>query len=132
MPGADVQVVRDLLDAWFRGDERAQSALVDPAVVVTQLPEQPDMRPHHGREGMRQAIGEWVDTWDDYSLDVLDMREVGARVVVYLHQRGRGRGSGAAMAGDVFFVVSVRAGRVTRLQMFSSEAEALEAARSPG
>jgi ketosteroid isomerase-like protein len=120
--------VAALFDAWFRGDEVAQSELVDPEVVVTQFPEQVDMRPYHGRQGFRELIADWVDTWDDYSLEVRDMREVGEHVLVSLHQTGRGKSSGARMEGDAFFLVTLRDGKVARLQMFSAETQALEAA----
>jgi ketosteroid isomerase-like protein len=129
---ANLEVVQSLFDAWFRGDEVAQSALVDPEVVVTQFPEQVDARPYEGREGFRAVVADWVDTWDDYSLEILDMREIGEHVVVSLHQAGRGKTSGARMEGDTWFVVTLRDGRVTRLQMFSSEAQALEAAGEAG
>lgn len=123
-----MRVVAALFEAWFRGDEVAQSELVDPEVVVTQFPEQADMRPYRGREGFRDVVADWVGTWDDYALEVLDMREVGGHVLVSLHQTGRGKASGALMEGDAFFLVTLRDGRVTRLRMFSSEAEALAAA----
>ncbi len=86
------------------------------------------MRPYHGREGFRHVVADWVGTWDDYSLDVRDVREVGEHVLASLHQTGPGKASGARMEGDAFFLVTLRDGRVTRLRMFSSEAEALAAA----
>ncbi len=64
---------------------------------------------------------------DDYSLEVPDMREIGEHVVVSLRQRGRGRGSGIEMEAASCFVCTVRAGRITRWQMFTSEDEALAA-----
>jgi ketosteroid isomerase-like protein len=125
----NLEVVQALFDAWFRGEEATQSALVDPDVVVTQFPEQVDARPYHGREGFRAVVADWVGTWDDYSLEILDMREIGEHVVVSLHQAGRGKASGARMEGHAWFVVTLRDGKVTRLRMFSSEAQALEATR---
>jgi ketosteroid isomerase-like protein len=127
MAEGNAQVVQTLFDAWFRGDDVAQAALVDPEVVVTQFPEQVDARPYHGHAGMREVVDDWVDTWDDYALEILEMREIGEHVLVSLHQTGRGKTSGARMEGDAWFVVTLRDGRVTRLQMFSSEDEALQA-----
>jgi ketosteroid isomerase-like protein len=127
MAAGNLEVVQALFDAWFRGDEVAQSTLVHPEVVVTQFPEQVDARPYHGRAGMRDVVADWVGTWDDYSLEILAMREIGEHVLVSLHQAGRGKTSGARMEGDAWFVVTLHEGRVTRLQMFSSEDEALEA-----
>lgn len=44
------------------------------------------------------------------------------------HQVGRGKGSGVEVEGDVAFVFTVRQGKLVRWQMFTSRAEALEAA----
>jgi ketosteroid isomerase-like protein len=132
MPEGNREIVQALFDAWFRGDDVAQAALVDSEVVVTQFPEQVDARPYHGRAGMREVVSDWVDTWDDYALEILDMREIGDHVLISLHQTGRGKGSGIPMEGDAFFVATVRAGKVVRLQMFPSEEQALEAAQPSG
>jgi ketosteroid isomerase-like protein len=125
-------VVQAAFDAYLRGDNPGMLALADPEIVVTQFPEQVDVRPYHGHDGVRQMMADWIDTWDDYSIEVLDLREVGERVVASLRQRGRGKGSGIEMEADTWFVWSVRGGKVVRWQMFSSEREALEAALSPG
>jgi ketosteroid isomerase-like protein len=103
--------------------------LIDPEIVSTQFPEQVDVSDYHGHEGVRQVMADWIGTWDDYEIELLELREVGESVVAALHQRGRGKGSGVAMEGDVWFVWRMRGGRMVRWQMFSSESEALEAAR---
>jgi ketosteroid isomerase-like protein len=131
MPGENLKVVQAAFEAYFRGDEPTMLELMDPDIVVTQFPEQPDVRPYHGHEGMEQAVAEWTGTWNDYSVKVIGMREVGERVFVALHQRGRGKGSGIEMEGQTYFVFTLRAGKVVRWQMFSSEEQALEAAELP-
>jgi uncharacterized protein len=127
-PVNDEEVVRAIWNAWERGDVPAMFELIDPEVVVTQFPEQIDVRDYHGHEGTREVMADWIGTWDDYEIELLDLREVGEAVIATLHQRGRGKASGVAMQGDVWFVWRVRDGKVVRWQMFSSEAEALEAA----
>jgi ketosteroid isomerase-like protein len=124
-------VVGAVLEAYFSGDEAGWRELLHPEVVVTQFPEQADARPYHGHDGAREVITDWVDTWDDYSVEVLGVRDLSDRhVLVSLHQSGRGKGSGLEVEGDAFFLWTVEAGKVTRLQMFSSEHEAVEAAAS--
>jgi ketosteroid isomerase-like protein len=124
----DVEIARQVWDAWQRGDVATVFKLIDPDVVSTQFPEQVDTRPYYGHDGVREVMIEWIGTWDDYEIELLDLRPVGEAVVASLHQRGRGKGSGAAMEGDVWFVWRLRGGRIVRWQMFSSEAEALAAA----
>ena len=121
-------VARELWVAWERGDLDEMFELIHPEIVSRQFPEQVDVSDYHGHDGVREVMTDWIGTWDDWKIELLDVREFGDAVVLSLHQSGRGKGSGAAMEGDVWFVWHVRAGRVVRWQMFQSEGEALAAA----
>ena len=121
-------VVQAAFEAYFRGDESGMLELLDPELVVTQFPEQVDARPYHGHEGAREVMLAWTGTWDDYSIEVVDMREIGEHVLVSARQSGRGKGSGVEMRGEAHFVFTLRAGKITRWQMFLTKAEALGAA----
>jgi ketosteroid isomerase-like protein len=128
---ADIEVVQQAYEAWFRGDEAGMMALVHPEIVVTQIPEQVDTRPYHGYDGLRAVMADWVGTWDDYSIEMLGTRQVGHGVVTALHQSGRGKGSGVAMNADTWFVWHLKEGKLIRWQMFSTEHQALAAAAEP-
>lgn len=132
MSEENLKVVQALSDAYFRGDLEAMLAHVDRDVVVTQFPDQPDARPYHGHDGMLQAMAGWLETWDDYSIEALGARDFGDKVIASLHQRGRGKASGVQLEGDVWFVYTLRNGKVARWQMFPSECEAVEAAEARG
>ena len=69
---ADVEIVQQAYEAWFRGDEAGMMALVHPEIVVTQIPEQVDTRPYHGHDGLRAVMADWVGSWDDYSIEMYD------------------------------------------------------------
>ena len=124
-------VVRKVMDAYLQGDQQAMLELIDPDVVVTQFADQPDAGPHHGHDEMLKAVTNWVDTWDDYAIELVDLEGIGDNVLVALRQRGRGKASGIEMEGHVYFVYTVGAGKIVRWQMFPSEREALEAAGHP-
>jgi ketosteroid isomerase-like protein len=125
----NAEIVQAAFDAYFRGDERAWLELAAPDIVVTQFPDQPDVRDYRGRDGLLQVMTGWIGTWDDYSIEILRARDVGGLVFVTALQRGRGKGSGVPMEGEVTFVFTVRQGAVTRWQMFHSEQEALDAVK---
>src|SRR6476619_7662501 len=127
MPQQDVQQVRAVFDAYFRGDEAAMLELVAPDVIVTQFPDQADVRDYHGHEGLAQVMAEWIGTWDDWSIELLAAREVGDLVFATARQRGGGKGSGAPIDAEVTFVFTVRHAKFARWQMFRSEQEALDA-----
>jgi ketosteroid isomerase-like protein len=121
-------IARELWDAWERGDLAGMFELIDPQIVSRQFPEQIDVRDYHGHDGVREVMEDWIGTWEDWKIELLDVREVGDGAVLSLRQSGRGKSSGAAMDQPVWFVWGVRDGKVTRWLMFSSEAEALAAA----
>jgi ketosteroid isomerase-like protein len=121
-------VARQLWAAWEGGDVEGMFELIDPEIVSTQFPEQVDVRDYHGHEGVRAVMEDWIGTWDDWKIELLDVRVIGDSVVLSLYQSGRGKGSGVAMEAPVWFVWLVRDGKVARWEMFSSEREALEAA----
>ncbi len=123
----NLELVQAVFDAYFRGDEPALFALVAADVVVTQFPEQIDVRDYHGHQGVRQVMADWIGSWDDWTIEILDAREVGDAVLATACQRGRGRASGAPMEAEVIFAFTVRDGSIVRWQMFSSEQQALDA-----
>jgi ketosteroid isomerase-like protein len=59
---------------------------------------------------------------------VEEVTGVGDRVFVMAHFRGRGRASGAEVAGRHFEVYTVRDRKVIRVEEFSERGEALQAA----
>ena len=127
MSQENLELVQAAFDAYSRGDEPALLELVAADVVITQFPEQVDVRDYHGHEGFRQVMTEWIGSWDDRSIEILGARELGGLVLATARQRGRGIASGAPMDAEATFVFTVRDGLIARWQMFSSEEQALEA-----
>lgn len=127
MSPKNVELVKAAFDAYSRGDEPGLLELVAADVVITQFPEQVDVHDYHGHEGLRKVMSEWVGSWDDWSIEILDARELGDLVLATARQRGRGVASGAPMDAESTFVFTVREGLLARWQMFSSEQQALKA-----
>ena len=131
MAQENLELVLAAFDAYSRGDEPALLELVAADVVITQFPEQVDVRDYHGHEGFRQVMTEWIGSWDDWSIEISGARELGDLVLATARQRGRGVASGAPIDAEATFVFTVREGLIARWQMFSSEAQAIEAAGLP-
>lgn len=123
----NLELVQAVFDAYFRGDEPTLFALVARDVVVTQFPEQIDVHDYHGHAGLRQVMADWIGSWEDWSIEILNAREVGDAVLATARQRGRGRVSGAPMDAEVTFAFTVRDDLIARWQMFFSEQQALDA-----
>ena len=52
MPSDNVDLVQAGFDAYLRGDEPAMLELAAPDIIVTQFPDQLDVRDYHGHEGL--------------------------------------------------------------------------------
>jgi hypothetical protein len=65
MSQENVEIVRRAMAAYMGDDEAAVRKLVGPDVVISTRPDQPDVREHHGYEGMLRASAEWLEAWDE-------------------------------------------------------------------
>jgi ketosteroid isomerase-like protein len=81
-----------------------------------------------GREELNAIVGKWVGTWDEWREEIEEMRDLGSNVLVISTQRGRGRGSGIEVETRYGMLYEVAGGKITRLTMYRSPADALEAA----
>jgi ketosteroid isomerase-like protein len=127
MSEANVEIVRTGFDAFVRGDVPAMLDGFSEDVVVSGRPDQPDASDYHGHEGLIQQLTDWLEVWDDYSITIERVRDVGDAVMVVSRERGRGAGSGVPIDDEVTFVFTVEQAKVVRWQMFGSEHEALAA-----
>jgi ketosteroid isomerase-like protein len=99
--------------------------------VVWDLRERPtfDLKPvYFGRDAVIKASRHYWGTWDDYSLEAEELIDAGSSVVVVVHERARGRGSGAPFDASWAQVWTFSRGRIIRWELFPDRAAALEAA----
>ena len=123
-----MQVVRAAFDTFSRGDMPAMLELYDPSVVFTPIPETPDVQSFHGHEGLLQGLAQTTDIWDDFSVELREMRDFDDHVLASLRWWGRGPSSGIQVEVDICALVAFREGKIVRLRFFASEQQALEAA----
>ena len=81
-----------------------------------------------GREAVIEGSRRYWTTWDDYTLEVEELIDMGASVVVVVRERGRGKGSGAPIDERSAQVWTFRSARIIRWDIFPTRAEAIEAA----
>ena len=74
----------------------------------------------------------WTEGFDQFSASAEEFIDAGEKVIVRVHQRARGQGSGVPVEADFWFVHTLSEGKITRLDMFASKAPALEAAGLAG
>ena len=126
MSQENVEIVRRGYEAYARGDVAAMLADIAPEMITYR--EEPDGATFSGRDGLLEAIAEWIEDLNDFVLTTEELIDANDQVVVHVHQTATGSQSGAPIEGDFWFVHTLGDSRVTRLDMFASRDRALEAA----
>jgi ketosteroid isomerase-like protein len=84
---------------------------------------------YRGREGVRQRLEEWLESFDDYRWEVQRMTDCGGgEVLVEATEVGRGAKSGAEVRTTEYELLTIRHGMIVRIREFYDKSAALEAA----
>jgi ketosteroid isomerase-like protein len=130
MSQENLEIVRNLFEASNRGDIRAGETLMDEGVVFDvrgmELENEDFARIYFGPEGVRDFWRAWLPVWTDIQVEIRWIREVGERVMVWLHQRQVGRASGIPVEFHVAWDFLFRDGKIVRMAFFRDERKALE------
>jgi len=86
----------------------------------------------YGPEGVRAALEEIESDWEGLSYDLLDVVEMGSRVLVLLRMRARVRDTQAELDAQVAHVWEFRDGRAVRWDVYADHASALRALGTAG
>ena len=81
-----------------------------------------------GHEGVRRWWENWFGSFPDYQVEVVETRDGGDAVVLTFRAVGHGAGSALPFEDDVWQASRWRNGKCFWWQVFTDEAEALEAA----
>jgi ketosteroid isomerase-like protein len=83
----------------------------------------------HGKDAVIAFWRDYLDTWDEYVLEPIEILEAGEdQVVVVADERGHGQESGASFERRSATIFTLRAGSLVRLEFFRTPEDALEAA----
>ena len=108
-------------------DREAIRGLSAPDIVVGTTVEA-----YRGSEAVLEWMDEGDDAFDDFTIELLEVEELGGHVVVSMRQRGRGKVSGADVDHRFTHVWTLRDGRAIRLQSFAHHDDAVRYAREAG
>ena len=119
MSQENVEIVRQfvLLDL--------EAALVhtDPDIIWNPVEEPP----RRGRDAVRENLARWESSWEQYEAIPEAFVESGDHVVVTVHIRGRGRGSGIEIDALFYEVYTLRNHKIVRMEEFTERVDALAA-----
>ena len=85
---------------------------------------------YRGRDGVRQRLEEWLESFADYRYEVQRIIDCGRdEVLVVAAEVGRGARSGAEVRSVNYELLTIRDGMIVRIREYYDEGQALEAAR---
>ena len=96
----------------------------DPGIVWNPIEESSAQ----GHEAVRASSVRWKSEWEDYELIPEEFADMGDRVIVTVRLRGRGRVSGIEVDARFYEVFTLRDRKIVRMDQFTEQSEALEAA----
>jgi ketosteroid isomerase-like protein len=125
-----VETIRTAVEAFNRGDPGGLAGFAHEDIEVDD-PERTG-RTWHGHDGYREFVADWLESFDEYRVDLEEIEANGDRYYVRFTQRGRGRGSGIEFELPLHYVLTFRGEKVARIQVFTPSADARRAAGLSG
>jgi ketosteroid isomerase-like protein len=87
----------------------------------------PEKQRYGGVEGAREFMRAWLDAWDDWQLEVLEMHDAGDKVAAVMRQTGRSKSTGMEIDMTFVQVFTLKEGKETHMHMYSTPEEGLAA-----
>jgi ketosteroid isomerase-like protein len=120
MASANLELVRSLYAGWQRGDYSSVE-WADPEIEFV-IADGPSPGSWKGLSGMAEGFGSILSAWEEWRSEADEYRELdGERILVLVHQSGRGKTSGleiAEMRTKGAGLYHVGGGKVTRIVLY--------------
>ena len=129
-----VEIVREAMDAYSRGDKDRWAQFMDPELETVPVPEFPEPAPLIGPDAawdFYQRFGETIagsGLYESSGFETTDLIDAGERVVACQRTPLQGRGSVDEVEFRLWGVHTFDQGRWVRTQWFFDRSEALAAA----
>ena len=126
-PQEPLELVKEGYRAFGRGDLDWVVEHCHERIVVQDRIDSPDKRTFRGRDGFLEYVEQWSAAWDDFRIEPTGFVVSGDRVVVLIHQVGRGKGSGMEIHEDIAHLWIVRDQTAVGYRVYSGQEDALAA-----
>ena len=132
MSQENVDVVRRFIEALPRAqasdDWQPVFAEVDPDVEIHDLDISLDTEGYRGHDSVRKWIAVWMETWESWTLEEVQVRPVGEdRAIGLFLVRAKGKGSGIELSRRDALVCTLRAGKIEKGTYYNDQHQALKA-----
>jgi ketosteroid isomerase-like protein len=129
MSQENVEIVADTIAAFNQGDlDAASDYWTDDLDYRAAQGAPDDPGPIHGKEAMRTYVQDWLDTFDDFRGEVIELIDAGDDVIVVMRIGGRAKLSGVETDLAFAAIYTIRDGKIARGREYWTREQALEAA----
>ena len=130
MSQENVEIVKVAYEAFARGGlDRYMEHFTDDVDYRTVEGAPDDSGPIHGKDAVRAWLQDWIDTFDEFWFEPVELIDAGEDTVVAVERfGGRAKLSGIETDQTEAVVYSIRGGKLARCREYPNRAEALEAA----
>jgi len=129
MSQENVEIVRGAYEAFARGGlDRYMEHFTDDVVyrAVENAPDEPG--PILGKDAVRAWLQDWIDMFDGYWMEPVELIDAGGNTVVAVERfGGRAKFSGVETDQIIGDVITIRNGKIARGHEYRTREEALEA-----
>jgi ketosteroid isomerase-like protein len=126
MSRENVELLHQALDAFNRRDLDAFLALMAPGVEANSRLVAIEGG-YQGHNGICRWWANLLETWPDFHIEAVEVRDLGDQTLAALRNRGHGAGSDIPTEQRLWHVAAWRGGKIVRWTSHETEAEALEA-----
>jgi ketosteroid isomerase-like protein len=125
----NLEVARAGVEAYQRGDIEAVLAMTAEDNEIFLPPTLPNSGTFRGHEGFLTWVGQWLEAWEEFAVEVRDIEPVGDRhVVATMRQSARGKGSGIPVEMEIFYMWEIRGDEILAMHLYPTREEAMDAA----
>jgi ketosteroid isomerase-like protein len=125
MSQENVEIVRSGYEALNAG--QPDYALFHPALIYHPRADEPNPSAHVGRDAFERLLDGFLESFSDLRFDVLELIDIGDRVIASTMMHGRGAASGASVEDAYVVVYRMQDGLVVEGWEYRTEQEALKA-----
>jgi ketosteroid isomerase-like protein len=130
MPQDALDIVRKSAERWNAGDFEGMFELYSEDMVVVTGEHWPEANvTTEGKDAFRETTRDWLSVWKEIELETDHVEAYGDRVVAAGHWRLTARASGVPGTMPLHMVLTVRDGKISRLEYYPDHERAVAAAR---
>jgi ketosteroid isomerase-like protein len=128
MSQENIEIVREGYERFVATGELAVDLITDDFVWdMSNFHGWPEQQVYKGVDGAGAFLSEWMETWEDWELELEGLRDAGDKVVALVRQRGTSKAAGMPVEMSFAQVFTIRDGKQSRMEMYSHRDEALGA-----